>query len=480
MSSVEAGAGADTATRVERDLLGERSVPAGVHWGIHTLRALENFPVAGRPVHVELIRAMLDVKAAAAETNARIGALALPLAEAIVRACDEVAQGPLLAEIVVDALQGGAGTSLNLNVDEVVANRAEEILGGRCGEHARVDPIDHVNLHQSTNDTVPTALRIAAIRRLGALEPAIAALQTAFQGQEARWSAVVKMGRTELQDATPISFGAVFSAFAEALARDRWRVSKCEERLRVVNLGGTAVGTAIAAPSAYVFQVVDALRRRTGLGLARAENLVDATQNTDAFVEVSGILEAHATNLFKISSDLRLMASGPDTGFAEIRLPAVQEGSSIMPAKVNPVIPEAVGQAALASIGHHSVISAAARSGQLELNPFLPLIADALLAQLDLLVAADRVFAGRCVEGIEVDAGRCAELLGRSRAMATALVGRLGHDGAAAVSAAARRNGRSIVEEVVATGLLDRQTAERLTAAETTTAIGRHDEGETR
>jgi aspartate ammonia-lyase len=466
--------------RIERDLLGEREVPADVHWGIHTLRARENFPLSGRPVHPALVRAMLDVKAAAAETNARIGALDGTIARAIVQACDEVAAGPLFDEIVVDALQGGAGTSLNLNVDEVVANRAEEILGGRRGDHAQVDPIDHVNLHQSTNDTFPTALRIAAIRLLHDLEPAIADLQTAFQRQEGQWSAVTKMGRTELQDATPIGFGAVFSAFAEALGRDRWRVSKCEERLRVVNLGGTAIGTSIAAPAKYVFQVVEALRRRTGLGLARAENLVDATQNADAFVEVSGILEAHAANLFKISSDLRLMASGPDAGFGEIRLPAVQEGSSIMPAKVNPVIPEAVGQAALKAIGHHTVVSSAARSGQLELNPFLPLLADALLDQLSLLTNADRIFSSRCVAGLEVDAAHCARVLAASRALATVLVGRFGHTRAAEVAQAARANGRTIGEEVVASGLLDAAEALRLLSPEAATAIARHETGEKR
>ncbi|TBW36087.1 aspartate ammonia-lyase [Siculibacillus lacustris] len=478
MSSADGAADGGTSTddpggRVERDLLGERLVPRDVHWGIHTLRALENFPLSGRRVHPELIRGMLAVKAAAAETNRRIGALDGAVAGAIVRACAEIAEGPLFDEIVVDALQGGAGTSLNLNVDEVVANRAEEILGGRRGTASRVDPIAHVNLHQSTNDTFPTALKIAAIRLLGRLEPAIADLQTAFQAQESRWAGVVKMGRTELQDACPIGWGAVFSAWAEALSRDRWRVSKCEERLRVVNLGGTAIGTGIAAPRAYVFQVVDVLRATTGLGLARAENLVDATQNADAFVEVSGILKAHAVDLFKISSDLRLLASGPDAGFAEIRLPAMQAGSSLMPGKVNPVICEAVGQVALKAIGHDSVVTAAAAAGQLELNPFLPLVADALLDMLTILTAACRVFATRCVEGIVVDSERCADLVGRSSAVVTALVGTLGYAQASAVAREARASGRTIAEVVLARGLVDEATLRRLLSAEATTALGR-------
>lgn len=460
-------------TRIERDLLGEKAVPADVHWGIHTARAIENFPLSGRRVHPELVRALLVVKAAAAETNRRIGALDGAVARAIVQACDEIAGGPLFDEIVVDALQGGAGTSLNLNVDEVIANRAEEILGGRRGDYAHVDPIAHVNLHQSTNDSVPTALRIAAIRLLHRLEPAIARLQTAFQTQEGRWAAVTKIGRTELQDACPIGFGAVFSAFAEAFARDRWRVSKCEERLRVVNLGGTAIGTAIAAPRDYVFQVVETLRAMTGLGLARAENLVDATQNLDAFVEVSGILKAHAVNLFKISSDLRLMASGPDAGFGEIRLPAMQAGSSLMPGKVNPVILEAVGQAALEVIGRDQIVTLAAQSGQLELNPFVPLLADHLLQALSLLDAACTIFAERCVDGIVVDEVRVAATLRGARAIATALVGTLGHHQATEVAEAARVSGRSVAEVVIERGLLDRATLDRLLSAEQTTALGR-------
>jgi aspartate ammonia-lyase len=298
-------------TRTESDLLGDREVPAEVYWGIHTARALENFPLSGRRVHPELIRAMLVVKSACARTNHRLGFLADDVADAIIGACQDIADGPLFDQIVVDALQGGAGTSLNMNVNEVIANRAEERLGGHLGQYAKVHPNDHVNLHQSTNDTFPTALRIAAIRLLHRLEKAIAALQTAFQDKERVYSGVVKVARTELQDACPISYGAVFSAWAEALSRDRWRVFKSEERLRVVNLGGTAVGTAIAAPRDYVFSVVDTLRAATGLGLARAENLVDATQNVDGFVEVSGIVKAHAVNLFKISSDLRLLSSGP-------------------------------------------------------------------------------------------------------------------------------------------------------------------------
>jgi aspartate ammonia-lyase len=458
--------------RIERDLLGELAIPDDVYWGIHTARALENFPLTGRPVHPELTRAMLDVKQACALTNQRLGHLEKTKAEAIVQACHDVGQSPLFAQIVVDGLQGGAGTSLNMNINEVLANRAEELLGGTLGQYRRIHPLDHVNLHQSTNDTVPTAIKIAAIRLLHRLEQAIAALQTAFQAKEREFADVVKMGRTQLQDACPITLGAEISAWAEALSRDRWRVFKCEERLRVVNLGGTAVGTGVTAPRDYIFQVVETLRATTGLGLARADNLMDATQNADSFVEVSGILKAHAVNLFKISSDLRLLASGPKTGIGEIRLPAVQAGSSIMPGKVNPVICEAVGQAALQVIGHDTAITLAAQSGQLELNAFLPLLAQSLLDSLSLLEKACQIFRSRCIEGITVDRARCAELVDLSWASVVALVARLGYEAATEVGREAKETGKTVRQVVLERGLLDAADLERLLSPEAMTSLG--------
>jgi aspartate ammonia-lyase len=280
------------------------------------------------------------------------------------------------------------------------------------------------------------------------------------------------MGRTELQDACPVTLGAEFSAWAEALSRDRWRVFKCEERLRVVNLGGTAVGTGVTAPRDYIFRVVDILRGQTGLGLARAENLVDATQNADCFVEVSGILKAHAVNLFKISSDLRLLSSGPRAGFGEIALPAVQAGSSIMPGKVNPVIAEAVGQAALQAMGHDLTIGLAAQSGQLELNAFLPLLAQCLLEEVSLLTAACTMFRSRCVDGITADAERCRSLLAASFAGTVALVGRLGYDTATEVGREAQASGKSVAEVVLARKLVDQAELDRLLSAEAATVLG--------
>ncbi|WP_237152933.1 aspartate ammonia-lyase [Oryzibacter oryziterrae] len=460
-------------TRTEHDLIGERAVPADAWWGIHTLRAQENFPLSGRRCHRELIIAMADVKAAAAQTNGRLGLLSAEVAGAILGAADElIGGGPLFDAVVVDALQGGAGTSLNMNVNEVLANRAEEILGGQRGLHRHVHPNDHVNLNQSTNDTFPTALKVAAIRQLHRLEKAIADLQLAFQEKERVYAGVVKIARTELQDACPIAYGAVFSAWAEALSRDRWRVFKCEERLRVVNLGGTAVGTAITAPRDYVFRVVDALRARTKLGLARAENLVDATQNADAFVEVSGILKAHAVNLFKISSDLRLLSSGPQAGFGEIRLPAVQAGSSIMPGKVNPVIAEAVGQAAMQVMGQDQIITLAAQNGQLELNAFLPLLADSLLHSLSILTQACLLFRTRCVEGLSVDEAACRASVRESRTVVTALLPVLGYEASTALAQTAATEGRSIVELVLERRLVEPDALEQLLSANAMTSLG--------
>jgi aspartate ammonia-lyase len=460
------------AMRMESDSLGEHAVPAAAYYGIHTARAAKNFPLLGQPPSRALVQAMAATKLACARTNRELGYLDEAAAEAIIQACRELMAGDLVDEIIVDALQGGAGTSLNMNVNEVLANRAEELLGGGRGSYARIKPLDHVNLHQSTNDVFPTALRVAAISLLRRLEKSVAALQAAFQAKERAFADVVKIGRTELQDACPMTMGAEFSAWAEALSRDRWRVFKCEERLRVVNLGGTAVGTGLTAPRDYIFLVVDRLREETGFGLARAENLVDATQNADAFVEVSGILKAHAVNLFKISSDLRLLASGPRTGLSELRLPAVQAGSSIMPGKVNPVICEAVGQAAMLAIGNDAIITLAAQSGQLELNAFLPLLAHALLQTLSVLDAANTMFRSRCVEGIAVDRAACDAHVQRSWATVTALLPRIGYDRAAAVAKKAQATGRPVAELVIEGGLLDADTVSQLLSADAMTGLG--------
>jgi aspartate ammonia-lyase len=356
--------------------------------------------------------------------------------------------------ILVDALQGGAGTSTNLNVNEVLANRALEMLGLPPGSYDRISPLDDLNLHQSTNDTYPTALKLAAIRRLHTLETMVVALQESFQAAEKKFAHIVKVGRTQMQDAVLTTLGRGFGAYAEAINRDRWRIYKCEERLRVVNLGGTAIGTGLAAPRQFIFQAVESLRELSGIGFARAENLVDATQNADVFVEVSGILKAHAVSLLKICTDLRLLASGPEAGFGEIRLPARQAGSSIMPGKINPVIPEAASQAAMLVMGHDVTIAQACAAGSLELNPFLPLVAHCLLESLDLLASADDVLRRHCVDGIEADEARCRKHVEGSTATATALVSVLGYENAAEAARLARENEATIRETVMAQGWL--------------------------
>jgi aspartate ammonia-lyase len=461
-----------TNQRRETDLLGTRDVPGDAMWGIHTLRAVENFPLAGRPVHRRLVHAFGAVKLAAARTNHELGRWDDATFAAIETACREMIAGRLDPHVIVDALQGGAGTSTNMNVNEVLANRALQILGRPLGDYATIDPHDDVNLHQSTNDTYPTALRVAAILALRDLERNAVALAEAFQAKEKEFAGVVKIGRTELQDAVLLTLGREMGAYADALARDRWRISKCEERLRVVNLGGTAVGTGLGAPRQYIFRVVEHLRQITGLGLARAENLVDATQNADAFVEVSGILRALAANLLKIANDLRLLSSGPYAGLGEIRLPARQAGSSIMPGKVNPVIPEAVAQAAIAVAGHDAMIFQAVGGGNLELSQFLPLVADSLLTSLDLLTNACDVFARHCVTGIEANADRCRQTVQNSTALLTALVDAIGYDAAEQLAADAAAGPKDIRQSAIDRGLLTPEQFDELTSPDRVTKLG--------
>jgi aspartate ammonia-lyase len=458
--------------RKEHDLLGERDVPAGALHGIHTERAIENFPLARRPVNPALIHAYGAVKLACARTNRELGCWDGRKAAAIEAACEEMIEGRLDAHIVVDALQGGAGTSTNMNVNEVLANRALQLLGRPLGDYAAVSPADDINRHQSTNDTYPTALKVAAIGRLRELEREVVALLEEFQRKEKQLAHVVKVGRTQLQDAVLITLGREMGAYAEAFARDRWRIYKCEERLRTVNLGGTAIGTGLAAPRQYIFRVVDHLREITGYGLGRAENLVEATQNADVFVEVSGILKACASNLLKVSGDLRLLASGPDAGFGEIRLPPRQAGSSIMPGKVNPVIPEAVSQAAMAVMAHDHALTMACSLGNLELNAFLPLVADALLTSLDLLTAACGILRRLCVAGIEADEDRCRRTVCGATATATALVAAIGYEAAQRIAAEARRSGRTVRDAAIAAGLLTAEQFDSLVAGESVMRLG--------
>ncbi|GMW00908.1 MAG: aspartate ammonia-lyase [Candidatus Hydrogenedentota bacterium] len=432
--------------REEHDSIGTRKLPMEMMYGIHTARAIENFPLLRAPVNRSLVRAYGAVKLACALTNRRIGVWNADeaKADAIVAACGEMSEGLLDAHIVVDALQGGAGTSTNMNVNEVLANRALQRLGEAPGNYSRVSPLDDINRHQSTNDTYPTALKLAAIRLIRDLEASVLALQESFQAKEKQFAHIVKVGRTECQDAVLTTLGREMGAYAEAFNRDRWRIYKCEERLRVVNLGGTAIGTGLGAPRRYIFEVVEVLRECTGIGFARAENMVEATQNADVFVEVSGILKACAVSLLKVSGDLRFLASGPEAGIGEIVLPARQAGSSIMPGKVNPVIPEAVTQAALLVMGHDTTLAHACAMGHLELNPFLPLVAHCLLESCDLLTAACAILRTQCVEGMEANLARCRAHVEGSTAIATAILPALGYEKAAEIAKEAKAQGKSI------------------------------------
>jgi aspartate ammonia-lyase len=461
--------------RQESDLLGTRDVPAAALYGIHTLRALESFPLSGRRVHRGLVHAFGVVKQACARTNHELGWWDEPKFSAIDTACREMSEGRLDEHVLVDALQGGAGTSTNMNVNEVLANRALQILAQPLGDYNVVSPLDDINLHQSTNDTYPTALRVAAIWALKELERKVVLLLETFQRKELEMASIVKIGRTQLQDAVLMTLGREMGAYAEALARDRWRIYKCEERLRVVNLGGTAIGTGLGAPRQYIFRVVEQLRNLTGLGMARAENLVDATQNSDALVEVSGIVRTLAVNLYKIATDMRLLSSGPKGGFGEIRLPPRQAGSSIMPGKVNPVIPEAVTQAAIAVMGHDQMILHAVGAGNLELSQFLPLVADSLLTSLDLLAAACDMFARFCIAGIEADVERCEQHVHSGTATLTALVEHVGYHAATELATAARESGKSIRQLVIERNLMDAAKFDELMSSEQVMRLGRNE-----
>lgn len=408
--------------RKEKDLLGEEDVPAGAYWGIHTLRAIRNFRLSGVPVNPSLIRALAMVKKACAMANRETEFLSEEKSAAIIRACEDITSGQFIDQFPVDALQGGAGTSTNMNLNEVIANRAIELLGGNKGDYKLIHPLEHVNLNQSTNDVYPTAVKIAIIYRLRDLAAGVAALQGAFQEKEKAFASIVKIGRTELQEAVPVTLGAEFSAFAEAIGRDRWRTFKCEERLRVVNLGGTAVGTGLAAPRNYIFLVIEKLREVTGMGLSRGENLMGETANTDAFVEASGILKAHATNLIKIAGDLRLMNL-----LGEIHLPELQAGSSIMPGKINPVMAEAAIQVGMNVIANDALIADAASRGTFQINEFLPLLAHALLESLDLLAGINALLSDH-IRGIQADSARCAFYFEHSPMIITALLPLIGYD----------------------------------------------------
>ena len=407
--------------RIEKDLLGEREIPKDAYWGIQTLRAVENFPFAGPRVCPELIKAYGQVKLACARTNHELGYLEDDIYPAIEETCLEIIAGKLSEQFVLPAIQGGAGTSINMNLNEVIANRSLELLHRNKGDYALIDPLNHINLHQSTNDTFPTALKISVIYQLKQLSTTIASLQGALQEKEKEFAAFLLMGKTELQDAVPITLGSQFASFAEAIGRDRWRTFKSEERIRTVNIGGTAVGTGLAAPREYIFTVIEKLRDITGLGLSRGDFMMAETANTDPFIEVSGMLAANAGNLIKISNDLRMLHY-----LGEIRLMPRQAGSTIMPGKVNPVIPEACISAAMKVLHHDGLVKNAASSGTFQINEFLPLIGSSLLESLSLLLTANEIMA-RHVKEISADLRHLKARLSEKESIITAFLPFIGY-----------------------------------------------------
>ncbi|WP_293780913.1 aspartate ammonia-lyase [uncultured Aeromicrobium sp.] len=446
----------DQPMRQEHDLIGDREVPADVYWGVHSLRALENFPITGIPIAHSpyLVEALAAVKEAAATANHELGLLDDERFHAIRDACREIRGGALRDQFVVDVIQGGAGTSTNMNANEVIANRALELLGRPKGDYAHLHPNEHVNLSQSTNDVYPTAIKIAVILATKSLLDAMEVLEASFARKAAEFHDVLKMGRTQLQDAVPMTLGQEFRTYSLMIAEDRARLSEAVMLLHEINLGATAIGTQLNAPAGYVQAACSHLAEITGLPLVPAVDLIEATQDCGAFVQLSGTLKRVAVKLSKMCNDLRLLSSGPRAGLNEIDLPAVQAGSSIMPGKVNPVIPEVVNQVAFQIIGHDVTVSMAAESGQLQLNAFEPVICYSLSAGLARLREAILVLARRCVDGITANRERLRAEVANSIGLVTALNPYIGYQAATEVAKEALATGRGVAELVLERGLL--------------------------
>lgn len=458
--------------RKEVDSLGIMEVPQDAYLGIHTLRARKNFNISPYKINPVFIKSFGLVKLACALSIKELGEIETKKANSIIQACEELSQGLFNDQIIVDPIQGGAGTSLNMNINEVIANRALELYGKNKGEYEFIDPIEDINRFQSTNDVYPTALKIASIFLLRGLEKEIVSLLESFQAKEREFADLVKVGRTQLMDAVLITLGKEFSAYAEAISRDRWRIYKCEERLRAVNIGGTAVGTGITAPKKYIFTVIDTLRELSGIGLARAENLVENTQNLDIFSEVSGILKAHATNLIKISNDLRLMNSGPTAGLSEIFLPAVQVGSSIMPGKVNPVIPELSGQVGIKVLGNDVIINQCVAGGQFELNHNIPLLAFTFLETLELLVNTNKTLKDLCIDNIRPNQKNLKQHVETSYATLTALLPELGYNKISEIAKELQSTDMSLKDYLLQNSYINEERFNQLTSPESVLSLG--------
>ena len=448
--------------RSEHDSVGERAVPKDVYYGVQSLRAAENFPITGLAMHPELINSIAEIKKASAITNYEIGLLEKRVADAIVAACEEIAAGKLHEAFIVDPIQGGAGTSLNMNANEVIANRAIELLGGEKGDYRLVNPNDHVNYGQSTNDVFPSAGKLAVLKLLVRAQIQLERLYQALVEKAEEFDGVIKMGRTQMQDAVPIRLGQEFRAYSEAVRRDIARFERAKDEMRCLNMGGTAIGTGINADEQYLRRIVPNLSKVTGLSLVQAFNLIDATQNLDEFVAVSGAVKTCAVNLSKMSNDLRLMSSGPRCGFGEINLPPRQNGSSIMPGKVNPVIPEVVNQVAFNIIGNDMTVTMAAEAGQLELNAFEPIIFYNLIQSVETLTYAVHTLVDHCIVGITANRERCRDMVEHSVGIITALCPHVGYEKAAEMAKRAIETGAPVRRLSLEEGLLDEASLDKI------------------
>lgn len=443
--------------RVEHDSLGEINVPKDAYYGVHSQRAKENFPITGVHTDREIIRGAAEVKKACAITNFEVGMMDEKVKDAISHAADKVMTGEYDCQFIVDPIQGGAGTSHNMNANEVIANLAIEELGGELGDYSIVHPNDHVNFGQSTNDVFPTSGKLAIIRYIDKTKAELEKLIGSVEKKAEEFDGFIKMGRTQMQDAIPIRLGQEFGAYAQALKRDMKRLDSAREAMSVINLGATAIGTGLNADADYVKKVVPNLAKVTGLDLTQSEDLVDGTQNLDGFVYVSGVLKALAVSLSKMSNDLRLMSSGPRTGFGEIFLPAKQAGSSIMPGKVNPVIPEVVTQVAFSVIGNDMTIAMAAEGGQLELNAFEPVIFYKIFESFRTLEGAMYTLRVNCIDGIEANPERMENLVENSVGVITAIVPHVGYEAAAKVAKEAIATGKPVRQLVLDSGIVSEE-----------------------
>ncbi|NMC73113.1 MAG: aspartate ammonia-lyase [Geobacteraceae bacterium] len=442
-------AGGGQATRTEKDPLGTLQVPAEAYYGVQTARAIYNFPISGLRPHPALVWATLIIKSSAATANMETGRLSRETGEAIVQAAEEALSGDFDDQFVIDPFQAGAGTSHNMNVNEVLANRAEEILGGVRGAYAKVNPNDHVNMAQSTNDVFPTAMRLSSLRMLDLLEPELERLKNVLRHKGTEFDGILKSGRTHLQDAVPIRLGQEFEAYAAAVEKNMDSLRRCRDGLLELGIGGTAVGTGLNAEERYIRRVVEAIGSKTGFAVRSATNLIETTQNMDPFVALSSGLKGLAVNLARIANDLRLLSSGPMTGLNEINLPPVQPGSSIMPGKVNPVIPEMVDMVSFQVMGADTTVTLAAQAGQLELNVMMPVIIYNILFSMEILKNAVRKLAESCIEGITANVARCSAYLESSVGMATVLAPHIGYAAAAEIAKESLRTGRSTKEIIL-------------------------------